>query len=62
MAKDVKIAGATYEGVPSVVFTTASGGTARFIDEDDVVTYYTGSEPPDASLGKAGDLYFQTSG
>ena len=62
MAKTVQIAGATYTGVPSIHVPNGSGGIAIFIDEDDVVTYYTGSTAPAANLGQDGDIYLQTGG
>lgn len=48
MAKTVTIAGATYQNVPSIVLNTPDGGTAKFIDEDEVQpsgeTYPDGDE------------------
>lgn len=37
MAKDITIAGwATFRGVPAIDLTTDGGGTARFVDEDEI--------------------------
>ena len=60
MAQDITLLGATYSDVPAVTLPTASGGTATFVDQDEVVTYYTGSSAPSASLGEDGDIYLQT--
>ena len=62
MAKTVQIAGATYTGVPSIQVPNGLGGIAIFIDEDDVITYYTGATAPASSLGQDGDIYLQTGG
>lgn len=61
MAKDVKIAGATYPAVPAILVSTPTGGTAVFVDEDEIdyVTIYKRSEDPSPSLGKDGDIYLQ---
>ena len=62
MAKSVKIAGASYTDVPAIEVPTTTGGTARYIDEDDVPTfqtYYTGSTAPSSNLGQNGDIYLQ---
>lgn len=60
MAQDITVQGASYTGVPAVDLPKTGGGTARFIDQTDVITYYTGSSAPDPSLGKDGDIYLQT--
>lgn len=60
MAKDITLLGASYTDVPAVTLPITGGGTATFIDQDDVITYYTGSATPSASLGKDGDIYLQT--
>lgn len=60
MAQNVTIAGASYAAVPSIQVPKTGGGTATYIDEDDVVTYYTGSTAPSSSLGENGDIYLQT--
>ena len=52
MAKNITIAGATYSNVPAIDVPIAGGGTARFIDQDDVgsggssaknIQYYIGT-------------------
>lgn len=60
MAQTVKIAGATYQNVPSIQVPKSAGGTATFIDEDEIVTYYTGSTSPSSSLGEDGDIYLRS--
>lgn len=61
MAQNVTVQGASYSDVPAVVLPKTGGGLAKFIDEDEVVTYYTGSSTPASSLGENGDIYLQTS-
>ena len=61
MGQTITLWGATYSNVPAVDLPKSPSGTARFIDEDEVVTYYTGSSAPPASLGEDGDIYLQTS-
>lgn len=61
MAQSITLWGATYTQVPALEVPKTGGGTAKFIDETDVVTYYTGSGTPSASLGQNGDIYLQTS-
>lgn len=61
MAQNVTVAGASYTDVPKVELPKTSGGTATFIDEDEIVTYYTGSSTPSAAIGNDGDIYLQTS-
>jgi len=60
MAQNVTIAGASYPNVPAIEVPKTGGGTATYIDETDVVTYYTGSSAPSSSLGQNGDIYLQT--
>lgn len=55
---NVTLWGATYSDVPAIT-VPSDNGTARFIDEDDVITYYTGSSAPSASLGEDGDIYLK---
>ena len=57
---NVTLWGASYTNVPSIEVPKTGGGTASFIDEDDVITYYTGSATPSSSLGENGDVYLQT--
>lgn len=59
MAKNITLLGASYSAVPAVTLPVTGGGTAKFIDEDDVVIYYTGSTDPSSSTGENGDLYLK---
>lgn len=59
MAQDIQIMNMTIEDVPAVNFNKVGGGTAKYIDETDVVTVYKGTSAPSASLGNVGDLYAQ---
>lgn len=61
MSQSITLWGATYTQVPAVELPKTGGGTAKFIDETDVVTYYTGAGTPSSSLGENGDIYLQTS-
>lgn len=56
---NISLWGADYPGVPGIEVPKTGGGTAMFIDEEEIVTYYTGSSAPSASLGKDGDIYLQ---
>lgn len=60
MAQSITLWGATYNNVPAVDLPKSTSGTARFIDEEEIITYYTGSSAPSSSLGKDGDIYLQT--
>lgn len=55
----ITIWGASYSDVPAVTLPKTGGGTAKFIDESDIVTYYTGSGNPSASTGSNGDIYLK---
>lgn len=59
MAQNISIWGANYTGVPAVELPKTGGGTATFVDEDEIVTVYKGTSAPSASLGSVGDLYAQ---
>lgn len=59
MAKNITLLGASYSAVPAVTLPVTGGGTAKFIDEDDVVTYYTGNTDPSSSTGQNGDIYLK---
>lgn len=59
MAQSVTLWGATYTQVPALDVPKTGGGTARFIDEEEVITYYTGSSTPASSLGENGDIYLK---
>lgn len=49
--------GASYSSVPAVDLPKTGGGTARFIDEEEVVAYYTSSSTPTSSQGEDGDIW-----
>lgn len=59
MAQDITIMNMTIEDVPAVNFNKVGGGTAKYIDETDIITVYKGTSAPSASLGSVGDLYAQ---
>lgn len=59
MAQNITLMGASYSDVPAVTLPKTGGGTATFVDEDEIVTVYKGSSSPSASLGEVGDLYAQ---
>lgn len=59
MAQNITLMGANYPNVPAVQLPKTGGGTAKFIDETDVVTYYTGSTTPSSSQGQNGDIYLK---
>ena len=46
MAQNITLMGASYSDVPKVVLPKTGGGTAAFVDEDEIVTYYTGTGNP----------------
>lgn len=55
----ITIWGASYSDVPAVNLPKTGGGTATFIDEEEIITYYTGSTNPSSSLGDDGDIYLK---
>lgn len=55
----ITIWGANYSDVPAVNLPKTGGGTAKFIDEEEIITYYTGSTNPSSSLGDDGDIYLK---
>ena len=59
MAQNITLLGASYSDVPAVDLPKTGGGTARFIDQDEIITYYTGSSTPASSLGDDGDIYLK---
>lgn len=59
MSKNITLWGASYSDVPAILLPQTGGGTAKFIDETDVVTYYTGSATPSSSQGQNGDIYLK---
>lgn len=61
MAQNITLLGASYQNVPAVNLPKTGGGTATFIDQDDVVTYYVSSSEPTSSQGNNGDIWLVTS-
>lgn len=59
MAQNITLLGASYTDVPAVTLPKTGGGTATFYDEDEIITYYTGSATPSSSLGSDGDIYLK---
>lgn len=59
MAQNVTVQGASYSDVPAVTLPKTGGGTATFIDEEEIITYYTGSSAPSSSMGDDGDIYLK---
>ena len=59
MAQNITLWGANYSAVPAVDLPKTGGGTATFVDEDEIITYYTGSSTPASSLGADGDIYLK---
>ena len=59
MAQNITIMGASYSDVPAVTLPKTGGGTATFVDESEIVTYYTGTSNPTSSLGNDGDIYLK---
>lgn len=61
MAQSITLLGATYTDVPGVDLPKTGGGTARFIDETEVVTYHVATRAPTSSDGSDGDIWLVTS-
>ena len=61
MAKNITILGASYQEVPAVTLPKTGGGTATFIDQDEVVTYHVSSSTPTNAQGNDGDIWLVTS-
>lgn len=59
MAKSITLWDATYSNVPAVDLPKTGGGTATFIEEDELVTVYTGSSNPSSGTGSNGDIYLK---
>lgn len=57
MAQNITLLGASYSDVPAVDLPKTGGGTARFVDEDEIVTYYVSSQAPTSSQGSDGDIW-----
>ena len=62
MAQNITLLGASYTAVPAVRLPKTGGGTADFIDAEEIITYRTGTAAPSASLGADGDIYLQLKG
>lgn len=60
MAQNITIWGASYTNVPAVELPKTGGGTAKFVDEEEVVTYYTSTSTPTSSQGSNGDIWLKT--
>ncbi len=58
MAQNITIWGASYTAVPAVDLPKTGGGTARFIDEEEIITYTTGTGDPPVSMND-GDIYLK---
>lgn len=59
MSQNITWLGSSYTGVEAVELPKTAGGTATFVDEEEVVVCYKGTSAPSSSLGSDGDLYFQ---
>lgn len=60
MAQNITLLGASYSDVPAIDLPKTGGGTARFIDQEDVITYYTSTSEPTSSQGSDGDIWLVT--
>ncbi len=56
---NITIWGASYTDAPAVDLPKTGGGTARFVDEEEIITYYTGTSTPSSSTGSDGDIYLK---
>lgn len=61
MAQNITLLGASYADVPAVDLPKTGGGTARFVDESEIVTYYVSTSSPTSSDGSDGDIWLVTS-
>ena len=57
MAQNIELWGATYSSVPAIEVPKASGGTATYVDEDEIVYYSVNSAAPTSSDGSDGDIW-----
>lgn len=62
MAQNITIWDASYSNVPAVTLPKTGGGTAKFIEEGELITVYTGSSTPSSSTGSDGDIYLKVVG
>lgn len=60
MAQAITLWGASYTQVPAITLPKTGGGTAKFIDEASVVTYYTSTSSPTSQQGSNGDIWLKT--
>ena len=61
MSQNITLLGASYSDVPAVDLPKTGGGTARFVDESGIVTYYVSTSSPTSSDGSDGDIWLVTS-
>ena len=61
MSQNITLLGASYADVPAVDLPKTGGGTARFVDESEIVTYYVSTSSPTSSAGSDGDIWLVTS-
>lgn len=59
MAQNITLMGASYSAVPEVDLPKTGGGIAKFIEEGELITVYTGSSNPSSSTGSNGDIYLK---
>ena len=59
---NITIWDASYSNVPAVTLPKTGGGNAKFIEEGELVTVYTGSTNPSSSTGSNGDIYLKVVG
>lgn len=59
MAQNITLMGASYSDVPEVDLPKTGGGTAKFIEEGELINVYTGSSNPSSSTGSNGDIYLK---
>ena len=59
MAQNITLMGASYSDVPEVDLPKTGGGTAKFIEEGELITVHTGSSAPSSSIGSDGDIYLK---
>lgn len=62
MAQNITLMGASYSDVPEVDLPKTGGGTAKFIEEGELITVYTGASTPSSSTGSNGDIYLKVMG
>lgn len=59
MSQSITLWGSSYTQVPAIDVPKTGGGTTRFVDEEEIITYYTGSTTPSSSLGEDNDIYLK---